>query len=128
MEAFDYAISKDVLNTQIVRELDRSRQRELWRWAGVGALIVGLLLYSAWQHFELLRHGYRIEQMQEARRQENEINRQLRLQIEALKSPRRIAAIATRQLKMVEPDRSEIHVIERAVPADPPARSVLARR
>ena len=26
-----------------------------------------VLLFSAWQHFELLRHGYRLEQMQRER-------------------------------------------------------------
>ena len=33
----------------------------------VGALLVAILLYSAWQHFELIRYGYRIEQMQKER-------------------------------------------------------------
>ena len=66
MEAFDYAISKDIRNNQIVREIDHSRHRELWRWTAIGTVIVGLLVYSAWQHFELLRHGYRVEQMERA--------------------------------------------------------------
>ena len=37
---------------------------ELWQSAGVAVLLVLVLLFSAWQHFELLRHGYRLEQMQ----------------------------------------------------------------
>ena len=81
MDALDYAISKDVRNNQIVREIDHSRQRDLWRWTCIGAVILALLIYSAWQHFELLRHGYRIEQMERARKQEVAINRHLRLQI-----------------------------------------------
>ena len=61
---FEYAIKKDVRNNPIVREVDRERQREMWRSVGAGAFLVVVLLFSAWQHFELLRHGYRIEQMQ----------------------------------------------------------------
>ena len=68
MEAFEYAIKKDVRNNPIVREVDEARQRELWRSAARRRVSSSLvLLFSAWQHFELLRHGYRIEQMQQER-------------------------------------------------------------
>jgi len=128
MDALDYAISKDVRNNQIVREIDHSRQRDLWRWAWIGSVILALVVYSSWQHFELLRHGYRVEQMERARKQEVEINRHLRLQIQTLKAPQRIAAIATSQLRMVEPTSAEAVVLERAVPVEPPSKSIVARR
>jgi cell division protein FtsL len=128
MEALDYAISKDVRNNQIVREIDHSRQRDLWRWAWIGSVILALVIYSSWQHFQLLQHGYRVEQMARARKQEMEINRHLRLQIQTLRAPQRIAAIATRQLRMVEPTSAEAVVLERAVPVEPPSKSVVARR
>jgi cell division protein FtsL len=128
MEALDYAISKDVRNNQIVREIDYSRQRDLWRWAWIGSVILALVVYSSWQHFELLRHGYRVEQMERARKQEVEINRHLRLQIQTLKAPQRIAAIATSQLRMVEPTSAEAVVLERAVAVEPPSKSIVARR
>jgi cell division protein FtsL len=128
MDPLDYAISKDVRNNQIVREIDHSRQRDLWRWTSIGVVIVALLVYSAWQHFELLRHGYRVDQMERARKQEVEINRHLRLQIQTLRAPQRIAAIATTQLRMVEPTSADAVVLERAVPVEPPSKSVVARR
>ena len=57
-----------------------------------------VLLFSAWQHFELLRHGYRIEQMQKERADEDEVNRHLRLEIDTLRSPARIERLATERL------------------------------
>src|SRR6185503_1166971 len=78
---FEYAIKKDVRNNPIVREVDRERHHEMWRSVGVGVFLVAVLLFSAWQHFELLRHGYRIEEMQKERAAEEEINRHLRLEI-----------------------------------------------
>ena len=57
-EPFEYAIKKDVRNNPIVREMDETRQRELWKSVGVAGFVVLALLFSAWQHFELLRHGY----------------------------------------------------------------------
>ena len=55
---FEYAIKKDVRNNPIVREIDEARQRQLWRSVAIGAVLVLVLLFSAWQHFELVRHGY----------------------------------------------------------------------
>jgi cell division protein FtsL len=128
MEAFEYAIKKDIRNNAIVREIDRSRQRELWRWTAVGACFVALLLANAWQHFELVRHGYAVERMKAERADEEEVQRHLRLKLEALRSPVRIAKVATTQLHMTAPGPGQLVVLERARAVDPPARSVVARR
>jgi cell division protein FtsL len=69
-----------------------------------------------------------VDQMERERSAEEEIARRLRLEIETLKSPGRIEALATEQLHLVAPTRDEAIVIERVMPADPPARSVVARR
>ena len=86
IETFEYAIRKDVKNNPIVREVDERRQRELWQSLGIGVMLVLVLLFTAWQHFELLRHGYRLEQMQRERATEEDINRHLRLEIETLRA------------------------------------------
>ncbi|HUE86738.1 MAG TPA: cell division protein FtsL [Vicinamibacterales bacterium] len=128
IETFEYAIRKDVRNNPIVREVDQRRQRELWQSIGIGCLLVLVLLFSAWQHFELLRHSYRLEQMQRERATEEEIRRHLTLEIETLRAPQRIEKLATEQLGMVTPGPQEAIVIERVVPADPPVRSLVAVR
>ena len=125
---FEHVIKKDVRNNPIIREVDQARQRELWRSAAIGVFLIAVLLFSAWQHFELLKHGYRIEQMDHERAQELKINRHLRLEIETLRSPKRIERIATEQLNLVVPSRDEVFVIERVVPAAEPDRSIVATR
>jgi cell division protein FtsL len=127
-ETFEYAIKKDVRNNPIVREIDRDRHREMVRAAKLGFFLVTVLLFWAWQHFELLRHGYRLEQMQRDRAAEVEVNRHLRLDIDTLRSPVRIERIAVRQLKMVAPGPDETSVIERVLPASPPPHSAVALR
>ena len=127
-EAFEYAIKKDVRNNPIVREIDNARHRELWKTVAVAGLFVVILLTWAWQQFDILRHGYKLEEMQRERAAQEETARQLRLEIETLKSPKRIEELATQQLHLVAPTRDEAIVIERVVPAEPPARSVIARR
>jgi cell division protein FtsL len=125
---FEYAIKKDIRNNPIVREVDEARQRQLWRSVGIGMFLVVVLLFSAWQHFELLRHGYQIERMEKERAVEDEINRHLRLEYETLRAPRRIEKIATEQLHLVAPARGQAIVIERVTPSAPPDKSVVAVR
>ena len=127
-ETFEYAIKKDVRNNPIVREVDRERHREMWRSTLIGAFLVLVLLFSAWQHFELLRHGYRLEEMQRERANEEAINRHLRLEIEKLRSPERIERMATGRLRMVAPSADDAIVIERVIQTPAPPRSVVARR
>ena len=127
-ESFEYAIKKDVRNNPIVREVDRERHREMWRSTLIGVFLVLVLLFSAWQHFELLRHGYRLEEMQRERASEENINRHLRLEIETLRSPERIERMATGRLRMVAPSADDAIVIERVIQTPAPPRSVVARR
>ena len=127
-EAFEYAIRKDIRNNPIVREVDERRQRELWQSIGIGGMLVLVLMFSAWQHFELLRHGYRLEQMQRERATEDEIHRHLKLEIETLRAPQRIEKLATRQMGMVAPAAGDAMVLERVTPSKPPATSLVATR
>jgi cell division protein FtsL len=127
-EPFEYAIKKDVRNNAIVREVDEARQRDLWKSVSIAGVLVAVLLFSAWQHFELLQHGYRIEEMQRERGVEEELTRRLRLEIETLRSPKRIETLAVGRLHLVAPARDEAIVIERVVPAEAPATSIVALR
>jgi cell division protein FtsL len=125
---FEYAIKKDVRNNLIVREVDDERQRQVWRSLGIGGFLVIVILFSAWQHFELLQHGYKIQRMQQQRTAQEEINRHLRLEIETLRSPARIERIATKDLHLVAPGRDQAIVIERVTPSAPPEKSIVAAR
>lgn len=125
---FEYAVKQDIRNNPIVREVDQTRQRELWRSLAIGVVLVAVLLFSAWQHFELLRHGYRKVQMQQERVLELETNRHLRLEIETLQSPKRIERIATEELNLVAPSGDQAVVIQRVAPAPPPDRAIVATR
>jgi cell division protein FtsL len=87
-----------------------------------------VILFSAWQHFELLQHGYKIQRMQQQRAAQEEINRHLRLEIETLRSPVRIERIATRDLHLVAPGRDQAIVIERVTASAPPGKSIVAAR
>lgn len=127
-EDFKDLFKQDVRNTQIVREVDPARQSELRRSFLIVVPLVAVLLFSGWQHFLLLQHGYRAEQMREEGARELEINRHLRLEIETLRAPGRIERIATEQLSLVAPDDGEAIVIQQFPPSPSPDPSVVAKR
>lgn len=128
MDATDYALRKVVRNSAIVREVDEVRQREMWQWACMAAVLVLVLLASVWMHMQFRQLDYRAETLQSARAAEAEKNRVLRLRIETLKAPQRIEQMARDTLHMVDPAPGESIVIDRvAVPAHP-ATSIVAAR
>ncbi len=124
---FEYAIKTDIRNNPIVREVDEARQRQMRRSLAIGALLVTVALFSAWQNYALVEHGYRLQDLQEQTQAEEVINRRLRLEIETLTSPARIEWLA-RELKLVEPEPEQAIVIERVTPATPPGQAVVAAR
>ena len=111
-----------------MREVDARRQRELWMSLAIGVMLVLVVMFDAWQHFELIRHGYRIEQMQRERAAEDDVRQHLRLELETLRAPQRIERLATGRLGMVAPKAGDAIVLERVLPTEPPARSVVASR
>jgi len=112
----EYAIKKDVRNNPIVREADSRQGHEFIRTFGVWGLILAMGLFAAWQHSQVILHGYEIEKVLQLKLAEESINRHLRLQIETLRSPERIERIATTELQMIGPPASGTLVLERVAP------------
>ncbi len=124
----DFRVTRDIRNAPIVREIDRRRQRELWRSLAVGACFVLVIVGSAWQNFEVLRYGYEIEQLEQERAEQLDLNRHLRLEIQTLSAPRRIERIATAELGLAAPAAGGVRVVERGAAAPPAAGAATADR
>ena len=127
-ESFEWAIKKDVRNNPIVREVDLERHRDMWRSVGFSVFLVVVLLFTAWQQFELQQYGYRIEQTQKLLAEEEVVGRQLRLELETLRSPAFVETRAIHGLHMLYPGAADEMVIERVVEAPAPPQSVVAQR
>jgi cell division protein FtsL len=128
VEAFQYAISKEIHNKPIPHPLDKVRQRELWQWVGTTLVVAAALLFLVWQHVQLRSQGYQLEHLQRERVAEERIRRELRLEIERLRSPARIEQLATGNLHLVAPTGDDAVIVERVVPPQPPPASVVAAR
>jgi cell division protein FtsL len=110
----EYAIKKDVRNNPIVREVDRAQRREFMRTVRIAGLVIAMLLFAAWQHFEIVDTSRQIESLRQDRAAEAEVNRQLRLELESLRRPQEIERRATHELQMRPAAPADTLVIERA--------------
>ena len=124
----EYEVTPNVQNTVIVREHDKRQQSELWRWVRWGVVLVAVVLFSAWQNFELIQHGYRIEDLRKEHEIEKSKNQHLRLEIENLTSPKEVERKATEELNLVVPSQDQVVVIERVEVAPPPDTAIVATR
>jgi hypothetical protein len=100
----------------------------MWRWAGVVLGLGVVLVFSAWQHFEVLRYGYLIEDMRKQRVAEEELKRHLMLDRAVLLAPQRLEKVATQRLRLVVPSAEATVVIDRVASDGPPARGIVAAR
>ena len=107
-----YQVSRRVANEQLVRQVDRERNKQLLMVAITGLFLAAAVLAYGWQHFEMIRNGYRMEEQKREREYLLKVQRQLVLERASLVSPDRIETIATRDLGMVPPSDDQVVVIE----------------
>jgi cell division protein FtsL len=124
----EYETTPTVRNTAIIREPDKRQHKELWRWVGFGIPLVAVVLFSAWQNFELIQHGYRIEDLRKEYEKAKSTNQTLRLEIESLTSPKEVERRATEELNLVVPSQDQVIVLERVEVAPPPDAAIVATR
>ena len=122
----EYAIKKDVRNNPVVRGVDVQQRRELFRSLLVGASVVSMLLFSAWQHYLLIDHSYKVQEMLTERASEERLNRQLRLEVESMRAPEIVEQRAIKELGMVYPAPEQTLVIERVSSSTAP-KAIVAR-
>ncbi|MCX6537537.1 MAG: cell division protein FtsL [Acidobacteria bacterium] len=121
-----FVVQKDILNHP-VREVDRARYREMWLTVLAVAILVVAVLVTLWQQAEVRQLGYDVERLQKAQAAEAAANYHLRVELEALRSLKRIEQLAS-QLNLVAPANGDAIVIERVMPSPAPAKGLVARR
>lgn len=75
------------------------------------AIILAFALLYVWQHIQVIRMGYRVEQLNSELSDLMQEEKELTLRIAQLKSLARIEGIARRRFGMAEPSPSQILVI-----------------
>jgi cell division protein FtsL len=123
--AIEVHLEKRIINSNVIREADDKSRRDYFVVTVLaGMFLFGLFAY-AWQHYQWIQYGYRIEEVQKKREQLAEAGRQLQLERASLRNPQRIDAIARRDLGMVFPAPGQVVNLTDtplAAPAPPPSQ------
>ena len=113
-------IVKHIDNSRLKKEVDYRRTKECFVLMSLGVFCLLILLFLAWQHFEILKGGYENESFKKEVSRLEEDNHKLKLERASLRSPQRIDLIARRDLGLVPPQTSQIVVLPTAFPTDLP--------
>jgi cell division protein FtsL len=90
-----YAQKKSIENAHIVRERDRQRFRELFAVLTLGIPIGLFLLLFTWQNLEVIRLGHEVTSLQNQKKQIQNDNKALQLELDHLTSLRSVEQKAT---------------------------------
>lgn len=112
-------IVKQIDNSRLTKEVDYQRTKECLLLMILGAFCLLLLLLLAWQHFQIVRHGYETEALKKDLTIQADFNHQLKLERAYLRSPQRIDLIARAKLGLRPPSFEQIIVLPEPFPAEP---------
>jgi len=112
---------KRIDNSRLRRQAAPNRLRECARVLALGGVLAAGGLLYAWQHFQNIQLGYRLEELKAEKAQLLELGQQLRLEAASLSSPMRIDAIARGQLGLT------VSVPGGVTPGPAPSEAVLAQ-
>lgn len=112
-------IVKHIDNSRLRKEVDYRRTKECFVLISLGVFCLLILLFLAWQHFEILRGGYENESFKKEVSRLEEENHKLKLERASLRSPQRIDLIARRDLGLVAPQTNQLVILPTTFPTEP---------
>jgi len=118
--------AKRIDNSRLVKMSDPRHNREMAMFLGTTVLLFLLVMMYAWQHFNAIECGYRVEQLRTQRDGMVEMNRALRLEEASLRDPQRIDLLA-RQMGLVAPQAGQVIRLDGGDDSLDPSAPVMAR-
>ncbi|HVN79318.1 MAG TPA: hypothetical protein VMW38_10005 [Terriglobia bacterium] len=112
-------IVKQIDNSRLTKEVDFQRTKECLLLMILGAFCLLLLLLLAWEHFQIVQHGYTMQALKKELASQAELGHQLKLERAYLRSPQRIDLIARAKLGLQSPSFDQIVVLSEPFPAEP---------
>ena len=96
------------VNQRLVRERDRQRSRELWRFLVLAAVLAVPVLGYVWQRMDFLRVSRRYEKLQQDLQKLNGEQQQLTVERATLMDHDRIERLARKNLGLVDPSPDDV--------------------
>jgi cell division protein FtsL len=119
---------KPIDNSRLRPVMDPRAPRQYLAILALASVVFGAIMLSAWQRFDDVQDGYRLEALQGENQQFMEANRKLRLEEAYLGDPVRIDTIARNELGMMPLAPPQIIAGEPAAPVTDSSVLADARR
>ncbi len=110
---------KRIDNSRLVRQRDSGYARECGALLAGALVCLAVVLLCAWQYFEYVQTGYRLEELRARHEQVLEWNRSLRLEHATLTDPMRIDALARNRLGLEIPQAGQMILLGTGAPRTP---------
>lgn len=121
--AIEVHFEKRIINNNVVREADtRSHRDYVIVTVLAGVFLLGLFAY-AWQHYQFIQYGYRIESAQKKKETLLETRKRLHLERSSLSDLGRINSIAQGELGMTLPQPGQVVTISADSPLTIPGQA-----
>jgi cell division protein FtsL len=99
---------KRIDNSRLVRHVEPLKMRNLYKTAGLGALVAICCMLYVYQHFRCIDLSFQLEEMRARQQQSLALNGALKLEIATLRDPQRIDLLARHQLGLTEPTAEQV--------------------
>ncbi len=113
------------LTNRLLKADDRATYSEIARWICISALLVGLVLSSAWSHNEILNIQYQTEQLRRENSDLLELNTALRAEHFSLINPETMDQQA-KALGLISSNRMEIKVLDSEITNSSSSQNLVA--
>ncbi len=113
------------LTNRLLRADDRATYSEIARWICISALLVGLVLSSAWSHNEILNIQYQTEQLRRENSDLLELNTALRAEHFSLINPETMDQQA-KALGLISSNRMEVKVLDSEITNSSSSQNLVA--
>ena len=99
---------KKIDNSRLTRTVEPVRLKNLYRTVALSGLVALCCMFYIYQHFRCIDLSFQLEDLKARQTAARSLNGELRLEIAALRDPRRIDLIARHQLGLSEPAPAQV--------------------
>jgi cell division protein FtsL len=99
----EFRTVKRIDNSRLVRHVEPAKQKNLYKTAGLGAVVAIFFLFYIFQHFRCIDLSFELQSLRGDQAKAAALNSELKLEIANLSDPMRIDVIARKQLGLTQP-------------------------
>ncbi|HEY1424849.1 MAG TPA: septum formation initiator family protein [Candidatus Acidoferrum sp.] len=99
----EFRTVKRIDNSRLVRHVEPAKQKNLYKTAGLGAVVAIFFLFYIFQHFRCIDLSFELQSLRGDQAKAAALNSELKLEIAHLSDPMRIDMIARKQLGLTQP-------------------------